>query len=198
MVQGENPVSDAGVLALGRALEVNKTLQYLNLVSCRVVVFVALFAGDASSLYLFWFFSVAFLCMFLFRHCSSRMSQSQRDSWSELWSSHRLHRIPDVSVEALCRFVACILPKDTFFEVSFRKFRVRIPVSERDNPPVSACVGCDSWLREGLAIPPRNVVLEGWSAVLGYLRTVSEYCRCFLKSSCTTRVSSNFLKRCTA
>jgi hypothetical protein len=145
VVQGENPVSDAGVLALGRALEVNKTLQYLNLVS------------------------------------------------------------PNVSVAALCRFVACILPKDTFFEVSFRKFRirlerevlgVRIPVPERDNPPVSACVGCDSWLREGLAIPPRNVVLEGWSAVLGYLRTVSEYCRCFLKSSCTTRVSSNFLKRC--
>ena len=49
MVQGENPVSDAGVLALGRALEVNKTLQYLNLVSCRFVVFVALFAGDAAT-----------------------------------------------------------------------------------------------------------------------------------------------------
>ncbi len=60
MVQGENQVSDTGVLALGRALEVNKTLQYLNLVSCRVVVFIALFAGDASILYLFWFVFVAF------------------------------------------------------------------------------------------------------------------------------------------
>ncbi len=49
MVQQECSVNDEGVIALGRALEVNKTLQYLNLVSCRVVVFVVLFAGDAAS-----------------------------------------------------------------------------------------------------------------------------------------------------
>jgi hypothetical protein len=48
-VQQECSVNDEGVIALGRALEVNKTLQYLNLVSCRVVVFVVLFAGDAAS-----------------------------------------------------------------------------------------------------------------------------------------------------
>ncbi len=134
MVQGENPVSDAGVLALGRALEVNKTLQYLNLVSCRVVVFVALFSGDASSLCLFWFVSVAFLCMFLLRHCSSRISQSQGD-FDTPWSSFR---IPNVSVAALCRFVACILPKDTFFEVSFRKFEIILR-----SPSASAAIrGC--------------------------------------------------------
>ena len=49
MVQQQCSVNDEGALALGRALEVNKTLQYLNLVSCRVVVFVALFAGDAAT-----------------------------------------------------------------------------------------------------------------------------------------------------
>ena len=49
VVQQQCSVNDEGVIALGRALEVNKTLQYLNLVSCRVVVFVALFAGDAAT-----------------------------------------------------------------------------------------------------------------------------------------------------
>jgi hypothetical protein len=48
-MQQQSSVSDAGVLALGKALEVNKTLQYLNLVSCRVVVFIAVFAGDAAT-----------------------------------------------------------------------------------------------------------------------------------------------------
>ena len=91
MVQGENPVSDAGVLALGRALEVNKTLQYLNLVSCRVVVFVALFAGDASSLYLFWFVSVAFLCMFLFRHCSSLECHRVKEIHGQSYGLHILY-----------------------------------------------------------------------------------------------------------
>ncbi len=41
--------NNAGVTALGRALEVNSSLQELYLVSCRVVVFIALFAGDAAT-----------------------------------------------------------------------------------------------------------------------------------------------------
>ena len=49
VVQQQCSVNDAGVLALGRALEVNSSLQELYLVSCRVVVFVALFAGDAAT-----------------------------------------------------------------------------------------------------------------------------------------------------
>ncbi len=40
---------NAGVLALGKALEVNNSLQELYLVSCRVVVFIAMFAGDAAA-----------------------------------------------------------------------------------------------------------------------------------------------------
>jgi hypothetical protein len=41
--------NNTGVIALGKALEVNSSLQELYLVSCRVVVFVALFAGDAAT-----------------------------------------------------------------------------------------------------------------------------------------------------
>ncbi len=49
MAQQESAVSYEGVLALAQALKVNKTLQYLNLVSCRVVVFIAMFLGDAAA-----------------------------------------------------------------------------------------------------------------------------------------------------
>jgi hypothetical protein len=103
------------------------------------------------------------------------MSQSQKDYYA--WEKRRR---PNFSVAGLCRFVACILSKDTFFEVTFGKNRIE------------ECVGCDLWQNvEGLANPPRDVVLEGWSAVLGYLRTVSVYCRCVLKLPCMTRVSSS-------
>ena len=52
---------NAGVLALGKALEVNNSLQELYLVSCRVVVFIAMFAGDAATRAVFYsFFSSVF------------------------------------------------------------------------------------------------------------------------------------------
>ena len=79
MVQGENPVSDAGVLALGRALEVNKTLQYLNLVSCRVVLFVALFSGmHQAYIYFGLFLSHSYVCFYFDIAHISNVTESRR------------------------------------------------------------------------------------------------------------------------
>ncbi len=38
-----------------------------------------------------------------------------------------------------------------------------------ENEPAS-CVGCDAWRQEGLDVPPDEVVREGWTAVLQFLR----------------------------
>jgi GTPase SAR1 family protein len=35
---------------------------------------------------------------------------------------------------------------------------------------VSSCVRCDAWLQAGLAVPPDEVVREGWDAVVEFLR----------------------------
>jgi hypothetical protein len=37
----------------------------------------------------------------------------------------------------------------------------------------SACVRHNAWKSEGLPVPPGEVVVKGWSAVLQYLRKAS-------------------------
>ena len=61
-------------------------------------------------------------------------------------------------VAAACRLVACILhnPKLTMLRLD-------------DHPP-SACVAHAAWQGEGLPLPPSEVVAEGWTAVLEFLR----------------------------
>ncbi len=34
----------------------------------------------------------------------------------------------------------------------------------------AACIACDAWQREGLPVPPAEVVGEGWKAVLTFLQ----------------------------
>ena len=62
-----------------------------------------------------------------------------------------------VGVAAVCRIIACILHNVKLTTVSF------------DHQP-SACVGHDAWRSEGLPVPPSEVVAQGWTEVLRFLR----------------------------
>ena len=62
-----------------------------------------------------------------------------------------------VGVAAMCYFIACILHNVKLTTVYF------------DHQP-SACVGHDAWSSEGLPVPPSEVVAQGWTAVLAFLR----------------------------
>jgi GTPase SAR1 family protein len=62
-----------------------------------------------------------------------------------------------VTVVGVCRIIACILHNHKLTDVCF-------------NLEPSACVHNDAWLREGLTVPPDEVVRQGWKAVLQFLR----------------------------
>ena len=62
-----------------------------------------------------------------------------------------------VGVAAVCRIIACIL------------HNVKLTFYFHDHQP-SACVGNDAWKNEGLPVPPSEVVAQGWTAVLAFLR----------------------------
>ena len=66
-----------------------------------------------------------------------------------------------VQVPGVCRIIARIIHSVNLTDVCF------------DHEP-RACVGHDAWGSEGLPVPPSEVVAEGWTAVLRYLRV-----RCF-------------------
>lgn len=68
-----------------------------------------------------------------------------------------------VSIVGQCRIVACILHNYQLTTVYF------------DHQP-SACICHDAWQREGLPVPPDDVVRQGWKAVLECLRKVRETC----------------------
>ena len=71
-----------------------------------------------------------------------------------------------VGVAAVCHFIACILHNVKLTEVYF------------DHRP-SACVGHDAWRSEGLPVPPREVVAQGWTAVLHLFRVRGVFARNF-------------------
>ena len=71
-----------------------------------------------------------------------------------------------VGVAAVCRIIACILHNVKLTEVYF------------DHLP-SACVGHDAWKSEGLPVPPREVVAQGWTEVLRFLRVRCVFARVF-------------------
>ena len=68
-----------------------------------------------------------------------------------------------VSIVGLCRIVACILHNYQLTTVYF------------DHQPL-VCICHDAWQREGLPVPPYDVVRQGWKAVLECLRKVRETC----------------------
>ena len=71
-----------------------------------------------------------------------------------------------VGVAAVCRIIACILHNVKLTTVYF------------DHKP-SACVGHDAWKSEGLPVPPREVVVQGWTEVLRFLRVRGVFARNF-------------------
>ena len=71
-----------------------------------------------------------------------------------------------VGVAAVCRFIACIL------------YNVKLTTVVFDHQP-SACVGHDAWSSEGLRVPPREVVAQGWTEVLRFLRVRCVFARNF-------------------
>ena len=64
----------------------------------------------------------------------------------------------------MCRIIACILDNVKLTAVRF------------GHEP-SACVGHDAWRSEGLPVPPRQVVAQGWTAVLCFLRVRHVFAR---------------------
>ena len=74
-------------------------------------------------------------------------------------ASFLFHSRADKNIDAasLCRLVPSLLNKPQLSEVEFGHYP-------------SACVRCDAWLQAGLALPPDEVVREGWVAVLQFLR----------------------------
>ena len=71
-----------------------------------------------------------------------------------------------VGVAAVCRIIACILHNVKLTSVYF------------DHYP-SACVGHDAWSSEGLPVPPSEVVAQGWTEVLRFLRVRGAFARNF-------------------
>jgi hypothetical protein len=71
-----------------------------------------------------------------------------------------------VGVAAVCRIIACILHNVKLTTVYF------------DHQP-SACVGHDAWRSEGLPVPSREVVAQGWTEVLRFLRVRCVFARVF-------------------
>jgi hypothetical protein len=68
-----------------------------------------------------------------------------------------LQRYNNVRVAAACHLVACILRNPKLTELTL------------DHKP-SDCVGHTAWQGEGLLLPPSDVMAEGWTAVLDFLR----------------------------
>ena len=71
-----------------------------------------------------------------------------------------------VGVAAVCRIIACIL------------HNVKLPTVYLDHKP-SACVRHHAWRSEGLPVPPREVVAQGWREVLRFLRVRCVFARNF-------------------
>jgi hypothetical protein len=69
-----------------------------------------------------------------------------------------------VGVAAVCRIIACILHNVKLTEVFF------------DYPPFDY-VRHDAWKSEGLRVPPREVVAQGWTKVLRFLRVRCVFAR---------------------
>jgi hypothetical protein len=67
----------------------------------------------------------------------------------------------EISVAGVCRIISCILHHPKLTTVIF------------DHEP-SACIGHDAWNSEGLAVPPVDVVAQGWAVVLKFLRAGNE------------------------
>ena len=66
----------------------------------------------------------------------------------------------------MCRIIACILHNVKLTTVSF------------DQEP-SDCVGHDAWKSEGLPVPSRKVVAQGWTEVLRFLKVRCVFARVF-------------------
>ena len=69
-------------------------------------------------------------------------------------------------VAAVCRIIACIL------------HNVKLTNVHVDHYP-SVCVGHDAWRSEGLPVPPSEVVAQGWTVVLPFLRVRGVFARNF-------------------
>ncbi len=68
-----------------------------------------------------------------------------------------MQSVNEVGVTAVCCFIACILHNVKLTKVVF------------DQRP-SGCVGHDAWTIEGLPVLPSEVVGQGWTEVLRFLR----------------------------
>ena len=66
----------------------------------------------------------------------------------------------------MCYFIACIL------------HNVKVTTVYLGHEPF-ACVGHDAWKSEGLPVPPREVVAQGWTEVLRFLRVRCVFARNF-------------------
>ena len=64
----------------------------------------------------------------------------------------------------MCRIIACILHNVMLTSVYF-------------NHQPSACFGLDAWRSEGLRVPPSQVVAQGWTEVLRFLRVRCVFAR---------------------
>jgi GTPase SAR1 family protein len=142
-------VGDEGAQAIAESLQINSSLQELDLVRlfCYVtflwcvvyfwfVIFVVPILDNDADL-----FSDVSFC-FIFRFLLNRLLQSGNE----------------ISVAAACRLVACIIlnsPKLTMLYL---------------DPEPSACVRHAAWRSEGLPLPPSDVVAKGWTVVLEFLR----------------------------
>ena len=66
----------------------------------------------------------------------------------------------------MCRIIACIL------------HNVKLTTVYLGHEP-SACVRHDAWKSEGLPVPPSEVVAQGWTEVLRFLRVSGVFARNF-------------------
>jgi hypothetical protein len=71
-----------------------------------------------------------------------------------------------VGVASVCRIIACIL------------HNVKLTYVGLDHQPTD-CVGHDAWRSEGLPVPPSEVVAQGWTEVLRFLRVRGVFARNF-------------------
>ncbi len=77
-----------------------------------------------------------------------------------------MQSLNQVGVACVCHFIACIL------------HIVKLTYVELDHQP-TACVRHDAWSSEGLAVPPWQVVAQGWKEVLRFLRVRDVFARDF-------------------
>ena len=80
-----------------------------------------------------------------------------------LLGAEPLQRGNIISVSGLCRIVSCIVHNENLTSVDFDQYP-------------SGCVSHEAWRREGLPVPPKSVVDDGWGAVLKHLRQVCIRC----------------------